>query len=132
MNAESRDGEGLLYKQEAYAIVGAAMEIYNELGTGFLEAVCQEALAVEMSARGIPFREQVAIPIYYKNRQLQHVYRADYLVYDKIIVEIKAMRAMASTEEAQLLHYLRALHLRLGLLINFGHPGKLQWLRRVC
>jgi GxxExxY protein len=84
-----------------------------------------------MTARNIPFREQVTVPINYKGQQLQHLYRADYLAYDKIIVEIKAIKTTTEADEAQLLHYLRATHLRLGLLINFGHPGKLQWMRRV-
>lgn len=121
----------LLYKEEAYKIVGAAMEVYNQLGTGFLEAVYQEAFALEMEARSIPFHEQPVVPIMYKNHQLKHVYRPDYVAYDKIIVEIKAITFTSGPDEAQLIHYLRATGMRLGLLINFGCRDKLQWLRRI-
>lgn len=121
----------LLYKEEVYAIVGAAMEVYNELGNGFLEAVCQEALAIEMKARDIPFTQQQELRIFYKNQLLRQKYIADFVAFEKIIIEIKAIKQLGPNEEAQLLNYLKATGLRLGLLINFGHPGRLEWKRMI-
>jgi GxxExxY protein len=121
----------LLYKDEAYRIVGAAMDVYNTLGPGFLEAVYQESPSLEMKRRGIPFNEQHAIRLFYKGDPLQHTYVADFLAYDKIIVEIKAIKQLSPTEEAQLLNYLKASRLKLGLLINFGNPSNLEWPRRI-
>ena len=121
----------LLYKNEVYGIVGAAMEVYNTLGPGFLEAVYQESLALEMRQRGIPFGEQHALRLFYKGDPLQHTYVADFLAHDKIIIEIKAIKQLSNTEEAQLLNYVKASKLQLGLLINFGNPSKLEWSRRI-
>ena len=121
----------LLYKEESYAIVGAAMEVYNQLGHGFLEAVYQEALALELEARHIPFQEQQELQIFYKRRPLQKGYCADFVIYDKIIVEIKAIKELGPNEEAQLFNYLKATGLRLGLLLNFGASKGLERKRRV-
>ncbi len=121
----------LICKEEVYAIVGAAMEVYNELGPGFLEAVYQEAMEMELAARGIPFESQKELHIYYKGRQLRKTYTADFLVVGKIIVEIKALDRLTSHEEAQLLNYLKATKLQVGVLINFGAARKLEWTRRV-
>ena len=122
----------LLHKEEVYAIVGAAMEVYNCLGHGFLEAVYQEALAMELKSRQIPFREQQELQILYKEQPLRQKYVADFLAFDqKIIIEIKAIKQLGPNEEAQLLNYLKATGLRLGLLINFGHPGRLEWKRMI-
>ncbi len=122
---------GLLYKDEAYAIVGAAMEVYNHLGNGFLEAVYQEAPAIEFRLRGIPFQEQVPLTICYKGQPLRQHYVADFVAYDKIIIEIKAIQQLGPNEQAQIINYLKASGLRLGLLINFGTPDKLQHKRIV-
>lgn len=114
----------LLYEDEAYAIRGACYDVYKTLGSGFLEAVYQEALALELKARGIPFAEQVEIAIQYKGAKLQHTYRPDFICYDKIIVELKALSALAPEHEAQVLNYLKATDSSLALLVNFGHyPG---------
>jgi len=121
----------LLYKDETYRVVGAAMDVYNTLGPGFLEAVYQESLALEMKRRDTPFDEQCAIRLFYKGDPRQRTYVADFLAYDKIIVEIKAIKQLSPTEEAQLLNYLKASRLKLGLLINFGNPSKLEWSRRI-
>ncbi len=121
----------LLHKDEAYAVVGAAMEVYYQLGSGFLEAVYQEALAIEFELRGIPFQAQQSLQINYKQRPLRQTYIPDFIVYDAIIVEIKAIKLIGAVEEAQLHNYLKATGLRLGLLINFGVPGKLEWKRIV-
>jgi GxxExxY protein len=122
---------GLLFKDETYAIVGAAMKVYNQLGPGFLEAVYQEALEIELSARHIPFVSQQELRITYKGRPLKKTYLADLICYDKIIVELKALDRLANKEMAQVLNYLKATGFRLGLLLNFGHADKLEWERRV-
>jgi GxxExxY protein len=103
-----------------YAINGAAMEVHRQLGCGFLEAVYQEALAVEFSLRGIPFKREVEIPISYKDRRLTTTYRADFVCYDGVITELKALTQMGGVEEAQILNYLRATGYEVGLLLNFG------------
>jgi GxxExxY protein len=118
----------LTYKEEVYAIVGAAMEVHNCMGCGFLEPVYQEAMEVEQIERGIPAFPQRDLPIYYKGRPLKKRYIADFVVFDKIIVEIKALSRLTSLEEAQVLNYLKASGLELGLLINFGAES-LEWRR---
>ena len=129
MDVNNRENEcELVLKNETYQIVGAAMEVSTELGTGFLEAVYQEALAVEFENRGIPYQEQDAIQIRYKNRVLNKQYFADFVCYGQIIVEIKAVKELTSIEEAQLLNYLRATAAPLGILLNFGGI-RLEWKR---
>lgn len=120
----------LIYKEEVYAIIGAAMDVHNELGVGFLEAVYQEALEVELASRSIPFSSQPLIPIHCKNQVLKKTYIADLLVFEKIIVEIKAIDRFSGHDEVQLLNYLKATDLELGLLINFG-AAKLEWKRLI-
>ncbi len=121
----------LMLKEEAYKIIGAAMEVYNTLGHGFLEAVFQESLELEFAARGISFQAQREISISYKGKTLRKVYVADFLVFDQIIVEIKSISKLTKIEEAQLMHYLKATGCKLGLLINFGHPEFLESKRLV-
>jgi len=121
----------LLYKDEVYQIVGAAMEVYNQLGNGFLEGVYQDALAIELAMRNIPFKEQVPLEILYKGQPISHRYVPDMVLFEKIIVELKSISALGANEEAQLLNYLKATGLRLGLLINFGSKGKLEWKRLI-
>jgi GxxExxY protein len=120
----------LILKQECYRIVGAAMEVYNTLGPGFLEAVYQEALAIELAARDICFVPQQELQILYKGQTLRKAYTADFLVFEQVIVEIKALTQLTSREEAQLLNYLKATGLSVGVLINFGHAETLEWKRR--
>ncbi|MBN1287691.1 MAG: GxxExxY protein [Anaerolineae bacterium] len=121
----------IIYREEAYKIVGAAMEVYNQLGNGFLEAVYQEALAIEFGLRGIPFQEQAPLTIQYKGQPLKQRYVADYIAYDKIIVEIKAIQQLGLNEQAQTINYLKTTDFQLGLLINFGSPRKLEYKRVV-
>ena len=106
--------------QRTYAIIGAAMEVHRELGSGFLEAVYHEALAIEMTSRNIQFIHEVELPVIYKGQQLATSYRADFICFDKVIVEIKALRELSTLQEAQILNYLKASVLGVGLLINFG------------
>lgn len=122
---------GLLYRDEVYQVVGAAFEVYNELGNGFLEPVYQEALEIELRRRAIPFESQVRLEIQYKGRKLEKEYIADLIVFDKIIIELKAIQTIGNNEKAQLIDYLKARGYKLGLIINFGAPDKLQWERIV-
>lgn len=105
---------------QTYAIIGAAMEVHRQLGPGFLEAVYQHALAVEFSAQAVPFSREVELPVHYKGQQLPCSYRADFICYDSVIVELKALQTVSGFEEAQVLNYLKATRLERGLLINFG------------
>lgn len=114
-------GERILFKEECYAIQGAVFEVYREMGCGFLEAVYQECLLKEFSRRRIPFLSQVELPLLYKGERLLQTYRADFICYDRIIVELKALKEIGSEHRAQLFNYLKATGLRVGLLANFGH-----------
>jgi GxxExxY protein len=109
----------LIFKEESYKIIGACMEVFNDLGSGFLESVYQEALRRELTDLEIPFREQWGIEVYYKGRKLEKKFFADFICYDQIIIEIKAMEALAPIHEAQLINYLKATNKPLGLLVNF-------------
>ena len=121
----------LILKEEVFAIVGAAIEVHRELGPGFLEAVYQEAVEMELRERGIPFEAQKPLRITYKGKTLNKEYVADLVCYNKIIVELKALDRLSGNEEAQILNYLKATGLRVGVLINFGSHGKLEWKRFV-
>lgn len=105
-----------------YAIIGAALEVHHTLGCGFLERVYALALACEFCRLGIPFEQEVALPISYKGELLDCNYRVDFLCYGEIIVELKAQRDLGGADEAQVLNYLHAGALRVGLLLNFGNP----------
>ncbi len=121
----------LLLKDEVYTVIGAAIEVHRELGHGFLEPVYQEAFEIELVDRGIPFVAQEPLLIRYKQRLLQKQYIPDLVCYQQIIVELKALDHLSGIEEAQILNYLKASGLRVGLLINFGSVGKLEWKRLV-
>jgi len=121
----------LIYKEEVYAIVGAAMEVYNTLGAGFLEPVYQEAFEIELASRSIPFGAKRELRITYKDHLLTKSYVADLIVFEKIIVEVKALTSLTSREESQLLNYLKATGHKVGVLINFGSDRQLDWKRMV-
>ena len=105
---------------ENFAIIGAAMEVHRELGRGFLELVYQTALALEFQERGIPFKAEVALPIRYRNKLLSCAYRADFVCFESVVVETKAITTLTGADEAQLINELKATGLRRGLLLNFG------------
>jgi GxxExxY protein len=109
-----------LYRDETYSIIGAAMETHKVLGCGFLEPVYQEALEVEFGLQNIPFAREVILPIHYKGQLLQKTYIADFICYDKIVVELKSLSGLTGEHQAQVLNYLKAGNYKLGLLINFG------------
>ncbi len=115
--------DNLIYKEESYEIIGACMEVHRTLGNGFLEAVYQEALAIEFELRGIPFEREVRIRIDYKGHILDKEYVADFICYDKIIVETKALSQLKSGDIHQTLNYLKGTGHKLGLLVNFGEPS---------
>jgi len=121
----------LLYKEEVFSIVGAAMEVHSTLGPGFLESVYEAAMMEESKGRGIPFQSQVHIQITYKDIPLPVNFRADYIAYGKIIVEYKVVKKLGPIEEAQLINYLKATGFRVGVLINFNSHGHLEWKRYV-
>ena len=110
----------MIYEEEGYAIRGAVIEVAKTLGVGFAEEVYQEALEMELSERGIPFASQPELSLTYKGRFLRKTYRPDLVCYGKIVVELKAVRALAPEHESQIINYLKATGLHLGLLVNFG------------
>lgn len=111
---------GLLFKEESYKIIGAAMEVHRLLGCGFVEPVYQEALEKEFVLRGIPYEREKELSVSYKGTQLSKTFKADFVCYGKIILELKAVKEFADEHYAQIYNYLRASGLDLGLLINFG------------
>lgn len=121
----------IVYKDESYKIIGAALNVYNTLGPGFLEAVYQEALEIEFHRKGIPYEREQELKIYYDGIELKQTYRADFVCYDKIIVELKAVSCIEDSHRSQVYNYLRATELKLGILINFGHTEVLEWERKV-
>ena len=121
----------LILREEVYAIVGAAFEVYNQLGPGFLEAVYQEALEAELNLRQIPNTPQQEIEIIYKGKPLKKSYVADLVAFSKVIVEIKAIDHLTPREYAQLINYLKATGFPVGVIINFGSEKEMQWKRLI-
>jgi len=121
----------LVYPEESYKIMGACFEIHREKGCGFLEAVFHECLELELNLQQIPFAAQKLLQLEYKGRRLKQGYVADFVCFDKLLIEIKAVSRLADEHRAQVLNYLTATGYRLGLLVNFGHHPKLEWERIV-
>jgi GxxExxY protein len=115
----------LIFKDDVYAIVGAPMEVHRILGHGFLEPVYQEAMEIESKLRGLPFESQKVLQIHYKEHWLKKEYVADLVYFGKIIVELKALDALTTREEGQILNYLKATGMKVGLLINSDRPAAL-------
>lgn len=113
----------MIYPDESYKIIGALYEVHKNLGCGFLEKVYQESLEKEFKLRNIPFEREKAFKIKYKGEELHQEYIADFVCYGKIIVELKAVDAITSIHKAQVINYLKATDLKLGILVNFGEES---------
>jgi len=119
----------ILHKEESYRIMGACFEVYSDKGNGFLEDVYQECLGIEFEERKIPYEEKPELELAYKGRKLRKRYEPDFVCFDKIVVELKAVKALADEHRAQLFNYLKATGIKLGLLVNFGGHPKLEYER---
>ena len=115
--------EDLMYADETYALIGLCMKVHRELGCGFLEPVYQEAFEMLLKMEGIPYQREKMLPIYFLGQKLNKEYYADFVCYDKIILEFKAVSALTTAHEAQLMNYLKASKMKLGLLCNFAEPS---------
>ena len=122
--------EKLLYENLTYKIIGAAKEVYRELGPGFLESVYEDALCYELDLLDIPYQRQIDLDVKYKTAIFERKFRADLLVDQRVLVENKAIKKITNNDEAQLINYLKTTELRVGLLFNFG-ANKFEMLRRV-
>jgi GxxExxY protein len=122
--------QNLLLKDEVYAIIGAAFEVHREKGCGFSEPVYQECLEIEFEERNIKAAALKEIPLTYKGRRLKKSYIADFVAFEKVIVELKALDRLTPREDSQVISYLKASGLQVGVLINFGGPS-LEWKRLV-
>ena len=120
-----------LYEQEGYNLMGAAFEVYNELGYGMAEEVYQQSLEIELRLREIPFHKIQALSLRYKGQLIEKTYHPDLLVNGGIVVELKSVKELASDHEAQLFNYMRIARSKVGYLINFGHRESLEWKRFV-
>jgi GxxExxY protein len=121
----------LIYKEEAYKIIGACFEVYKQKGIGFTEPIYQECLEIELSLQEIPFVAQPELQLEYKGSPLTQFFKPDFICYDKIIVEIKALEKLIDIHRSQTLNYLNATGFELALLVNFGHFPRLEYERLV-
>lgn len=113
----------MINDDKTYAIIGAAQNVHGELGYGFLEPVYQEALACEFDLLNIPYKKEVEIPIFYKGKKLDKYYKADFICFDSVVVELKALQKLSGTEISQVINYLKATKIEKGLLLNFGNES---------
>ena len=116
----------IVFKEESYKVVGAAYKVYNALGHGFLEAVYQEALEIEFQRQGIPYEREKELKIQYDGVELKQTYKADFVCFGKIIVELKAVNALDDAHRSQVYNYLHSTGYKLGLLLNFGNSDELE------
>ncbi len=127
-NSTNKNKE-VLFKEESYKIIGVCFEVYNIMGSGFLEAVYQECLRKEFQIKELPFLEKPSLEIFYKEFKLEQAYEPDFLCYGEIILEIKAVRKLTEEHKAQVINYLKVTNKRLGLLVNFGCYPKIEYER---
>jgi GxxExxY protein len=118
-----------MFKEEGYALMGAAFEVYNQLGYGMAEEVYQQSLEIELALRGIPFQSKSELTVFYKDKPLKTRYQPDIFAFGGIVVELKAVADLVSDHEAQLFNYMRIARQPVGYLVNFGRKGELQWTR---
>ena len=121
----------ILYKEESYDVMGACFEVYREKGCGFVEPVYHECLEIEFELRGTPAVHHPALEISYKGRRLRRKYEADFVAHSKILLEVKAVKSLDDSHRTQLINYLKATDFKLGILVNYGRVGGLQWARIV-
>ncbi len=121
----------IVYKEESFSVQGAVFEVYRQMGNGFLELVYQECMEIEFKDKGIPFVSQPELRLLYKEQPLQQRYKPDFICYDKIILELKSVREILDEHKAQVINYLKATGLKLGLLVNFGSYPKAEIIRLV-
>lgn len=121
----------IVFKEESYRVMGACFEVYKEKGNGFLEAVYQECLSLEFDDQKIPYIEKPKLRLKYKKKSLKQTYEPDFLCFNEIIVEIKAVKSITDEHRAQIINYLKSTDKRLGLLVNFGHYPKIEYERFV-
>ncbi len=121
----------IVYKEESYRIIGGCFEVYKEMGCGFVEPVYQECLEIELGIQKILFTPQRALELYYKGHLLKQKYIPDFICFDKVVLELKAVSALTDEHRAQVHNYLKATGLKLGLLVNFGHYPQVEWERIV-
>ena len=124
--SNNTNGKEILFRDESYKIIGACYEVYNDKGNGFLEAVYQECLWIEFRNQKIPFIEKPVLELEYKGEKLTQTYQPNFICYNEIILELKAMKTIAGEHRAQVTNYLKATGKRLGVIINFGHFPKLE------
>lgn len=121
----------IVFKEESYRIMGACFEVYKQMGCGFLEAVYQECLTMEFTDQQIPHRAQSLLDLRYKQRPLAQKYVPDFICFDSVIIELKAVHELTNEHRAQVHNYLKATGFKLGLLVNFGHHPQVEWERIV-
>ena len=121
----------MVFASESFRIMGACFEVYNQMGPGFVEAVYQECMEIELTDRGIPYVPQRQLRLWYKDKELKQVFIPDFFCFDKIVVEIKATSDLNNDFRSKVHNYLRATQQKLGLLVNFGHSPLLQYERIV-
>ena len=118
-----------MYKEEGYQVMGAAFEVYNQLGYGMAEEIYQQSLEIELGLRGIPFQSKQELTVFYKDHPLETHYVPDLFAFDAVVIELKAVADLTSDHEAQLFNYMRIARQPVGYLINFGRKGELEWKR---
>ncbi|QHI69202.1 GxxExxY protein [Tichowtungia aerotolerans] len=119
----------ILYKEESFAIIGACFNVYNDKGCGFLEPVYQECMEIELKFQNIPSEPQRKLDLFYRDQKLEHFYQPDFVCFEKIILELKAVDKIMDAHRAQVLNYLHATGFKLGIIVNFGHYPDLEYER---